>query len=443
MRKEDLKLYRWLMMHIRLLIIFIIMNILSHDVLGSEETHYKCDFDGIKTIELPLYPDRPISSKFSYRYQVIGEANPEEPTIIYLPGGPGGSSINNYHLNESKDYLIKTSLPDNETRIFIDPRTSGCNQGDEKKFPDDSLRSEYLASDVIAVIRELRLKKYILFGHSYGSQWATFIAGQAEKEGIPTPHALVLSGIIGLGKADGTLAISYNLSKEWDALREKLSEETLSILDTSTNAPLGFDSSAWALLIVKGLYKGSHYIEGKLRHVLQEQLLLLDSNDPIVLKPLTDMLKQYSPTVVRSIKSFGRGDYSDRLFEKIDCHEISPDDVNTTFSYGRIIRNPDDITCEKEVFDRPYDSGTLLTTAPIYYIAGENDPATPYTGAFYHFEHQVRSRRNFIKVPGGGHNKIGLNFPDCLDKIWNSIFQQEDLDKVLKSCKSEVELSIR
>jgi len=429
------------MRHTYLLLLLII--VLPYRVHGDEDKVYKCDFVGVKTLELPLYPDRSNSAKFSYRYQIVGETNADELTIIYLPGGPGGSSIAEYDHPKVREYAISTSLPKNKTWIFFDPRTSGCNQGDEKKFPDDSLRSEYLASDVIAVIKELGLKKYILLGHSYGSQWATFIAGQAEKEGIPTPYALVLSGVLGLGKSDGTFAIPYNLSKEWDALREKLSEESLKILDTPNNAPLGFDYTAWAVVIVKGLYKGNQYVEGKLRHLLLEQLLLLDSNDPVLLKDLTDMLKKNSPTVVKEIQALRRGDYSDRLFEKVDCHEVSPEDGHSTFSYGRIIRDPDDKTCESETFDRPYDSATMLTTAPIYYIAGENDPATPFSGAYYHFEHQVRSRRNFIKVPGGGHNKIGLIFPDCLDKIWDRIFKQEDLDTVLQECKSQVELTIR
>ncbi len=400
----------------------------------EEDEEYKCDFEGVKDLNLPLYPDKSNSPTFNFKYQIVGDLKPDDFVIIYLPGGPGGSSIADYSNAEERDYMISTALPANVPWIFFDPRTVGCNRGDEKKFPDDSLTSQYLASDVLGVIRNLGLKKYIIHGHSYGSQLATFVAGQALKEGASVPHALFLSGVLGRGEADGTFSIPYNLGKEWDLIRNEMSPKAIQILEEKS--PLGFDTDTWSRMIQRGLYRGNYLYEGKLRNILKEELAALNSDTPSELDPLLETLKSYA-------RGEGRGDYSHRLFNKVDCHEFSPADGGAIFSEGRMILDPEDTTCANDPYDRPYDSATLLTEAPIYYIAGENDPAAPYLGAYYHFEHQQMARRNFVKVPGGGHNKVGLIFPDCKDEIWAAVFDKKDLTDVLTNCDAEVELMIR
>lgn len=393
---------------------------------------YDCNFKGVRSIELPLYPERQDSPTFNYKFQIIGDLDPEKLVILDLPGGPGGTRINDYEEPHVLAAMNK-KFPESVPKIFFDPRTSGCNYGKEDIFPDDSLTSWYLAGDVIGVIKALGLKKYIIHGISYGTQWATFVAARASGGEVDLPQSVVLSGVLGLGKADGSFDTAAQLVKEWKALKKDLSPEVIRILEE--DSPLGYKSSLWVKLITWGLREGFQVLKGKYRHWLADELESLISSDENDRAALIFDLTNKSP-------SYGVKGSSDRLWKLIDCHEYSPHDGGVRFQNGELLIDPSLDDCEEKDFDRPYDSAKLLIKAPIYYVAGTNDPAAPYEGAFYHFEHQTKSHRNFVKVPGGGHNPVSNIFPDCIDKIWEAIMQKKDLTDVLPSCKAPVELLI-
>jgi pimeloyl-ACP methyl ester carboxylesterase len=399
-----------------------------------ENETYDCDFKGIRSIDVPLYPDRTDSKKFSFKYQIVGEIDPEKIVVINLPGGPGGSSINDFTIPQIRDAKARNDLPKDVPWIMIDPRTVGCNRGGEEVFPDDSLTSEYLAYDVLNVIKDLGLKKYVIYGHSYGSQAATFVAGLSYKVGINPPHALFLSGILGRGEVDGSFAIPFNMSLQWELIKASLTVDARKIIETPN--PLGIEDLRWKRLINAGLYDGYYMVNGVLTHPLMELLKGLDKPDSEERKKLTETLLR-DPTV----STLGISDFSERLFKKIDCHEFSPKDGNFIFVEGRIVMNYD--PCENEPFDRPYDAGDFEIKAPIYYLAGTADPAAPYAGARHHFESQVSAQRNFMTLNGGGHTRNGWIFQDCRDELWKAVFELKNLDSVLPNCKVQVELEIR
>lgn len=398
---------------------------------GDEE--YKCEFAGVKSLDVPVYPDRNESKTFSFKYQIVGNLNPDEIVIINLPGGPGGSSMNDYSIPQVKNARINNGLPANVPWIMIDPRTVGCNRGDENKFPDDSLTSEYLAHDVLSVIKDLKLKKYVIHGHSYGSQAATFVAGLAAEREITPPHAIFLSGILGRGEADGSFGIPFNLSLQWELIKATLSPEAQKII--SSSEPLGIEDWVWGRFIKRGLYDGYYVSQGVLKNLLIERLQSLDKPGSPEQKALIEYLNQPAGP------SYGQSDYSDRLFKKVDCHEFSPNDGGVYFENGKLIADED--PCVDDPFDRPYDSAKFEITSPIYYLAGTADPAAPYAGARHHFENQKSAQRNFMTLKGGGHTMLGWVFTDCKDAMWNAIFTQRNLDSVLNKCNVKVNLEMR
>lgn len=400
----------------------------------GEEEEYNCEFDGVKSLDVPLYPDRNDSRKFSFKYQIVGNLNPDEIVVINLPGGPGGSSMNDYSIPQLKNNRINNGLPADVPWIMIDPRTVGCNRGDENKFPDDSLTSEYLAHDVLSVVKDLKLKKYVIHGHSYGSQAATFVAGLASERGITAPHALFLSGILGRGEADGSFGIPFNLSLQWELIKATLSPEAVKII--SSAEPLGVEDWRWGRFIRRGLYDGYYISGGVLKNPLIEKLQAIDKHDSEEQKALIAFLTQDSAG-----PSLGVSDYSERLFKKVDCHEFSPNDGGVYFENGKLIADED--PCVNDPFDRPYDSAKFEITSPIYYLAGTADPAAPYAGARHHFEHQNSAQRNFMTLKGGGHTMLGWIFQDCKNELWNAIYNQKNLDGVLKSCKVNVTLEMK
>lgn len=401
--------------------------------IQTEQEEYKCEFHGVKSIDVPLYPDRNDSKTFSFKYQIVGDLNPDEIVVINLPGGPGGSSMNDFAIPQVRNARINNGLPADVPWIMIDPRTVGCNRGDEQKFPDDSLTSEYLAHDVLSVIKDLKLKKYVIHGHSYGSQAATFVAGLAAERNITAPHALFLSGILGRGEADGSFGIPFNLILQWDLIKVTLSPEAQKVLEAEK--PLGFEDWMWARFIRRGLYDGYYVSNGVLKNPFIERLKGLENPESEERKKLVEYLSQPAG------QTFGQSDYSDRLFVKVDCHEFSPNDGGVYFEKGKLIIDED--PCVNDPFDRPYDSAKFEITSPIYYLAGTADPAAPYAGARYHFENQRHAQLNFMTLNGGGHTMFGWVFQDCKNEMWNAIFNQKNLDSVLPKCSVDVKLEMR
>lgn len=426
----------------------IAIMILGLNYAFAQETNPTCELTGVKSLSLPLYPEKADSPRFDFKYQIVGNLNPEDFVLIYLPGGPGGTSIRDFDLPEVRKNHLKAGLPENITWIMIDPRSVGCNEGDEKDFPDDSLTSTHLAHDVLALIKNLGLKKYILHGHSYGSQSATFIAGLARENNAQQPHALFLSGILGKGKADGTFSIPFNLSLEWELIKQELSPKALVHLEKEH--PFEIDAEHWRYYIQRRLYWGFQYVDGELRNPFIEKLKLLESDDSKAFQSLLDEVKptENPPFLLQEKFELPRRDSfqdmhpGDRLFAKIDCHEFSPADGYVNFSFGKLVFDEASDPCKDEPYDRPYDSADFEIESPIYYLAGTNDPAAPYEGAVHHFENQNQTRRNFMTVPRGAHSMLGYIFPDCKDDMWKAIYELKDLTEVMPKCAIKVDLKI-
>ncbi len=404
----------------------------NEEPLSSKPT-YECNFEGIRSLDIPLYPDRENSPKVNYKYQIIGDFDPEKLLLVYLPGGPGRSSINDYADPDVLKKKTNSGVPKGLPYLFIDPRTVGCNWGDEETYPDDSLRSDYLASDVLAVLKELKVKKYIIWGHSYGSQAATFVAGQAEKGEGPRPNAILLSGVLGRGEADGSFAMKEQFKLEWNLIKPQLKPETIELL--KLEEPLGYKSRVWENMISEAMKAGSilrNFSDAppRFEHPLLTRLKNFETGNSVSLFWILDA---YAAPVVPSRNVSHR---SARLFDNVDCKEFSPHDNGFYFENAEFVDNPYYLNCESKPFDRPYDSAKLLTSSPIYYIIGTNDPAAPYKGAQYHYENQTRSHRNVIEFKGSGHVVMGDVLWDCQDKLWESILKLEDLTEPLKTCKA-------
>ena len=84
---------------------------------------------------------------------------------------------------------------------------------------------------------------------------------------------------------------------------------------------------------------------------------------------------------------------------------------------------------------RLYDSREWQIPVPIYYIQGEQDPATPLAGALYHYENQIQAKKTFIKVPEGGHNPLSYGLDDCYESLLKAILLQSDLGEALGRCQ--------
>lgn len=348
--------------------------------------------NGIESISRPVFLVNQ-STAFSYKFRYL-KGTLDAPVVIFLPGGPGQSSINSFDPRIDSSYGY----------IQTDPRGVGCNN---VAMPLEAISSETLASDVIAVIEHLKLENYILYGISYGTALATRIAFEAAKKGIRPPRALVLEGV--LSKAFGLHEAEFNYSSAWEKVRLSLPKDVLQVLSEDP-PPLGLQPSQWALWI-KGMLS-----LGKLpsNSFSLESILALLKGTVAERETLKNLIAGSDGP---SLEEF-------RVYKQIACRELYETDYWSTFSGGKIV--PDYVSedaCRDTALTQPIDVKAWPFQGTIYYFSGQQDPATPPYMAKYHFDNQPLARKYLIEVQEGGHNSLKVNLSDCAGKIWAEILQ--------------------
>jgi hypothetical protein len=74
--------------------------------------------------------------------------------------------------------------------------------------------------------------------------------------------------------------------------------------------------------------------------------------------------------------------------------------------------------------DHPYDARNFPLHTPIYYVAGQDDPLTPYARAAYDFTVQTLAQRTFILLgTGAGHDPLDtqLGVLGTANKFWDAV----------------------
>ncbi len=403
-------------MHKVMFLFFIIsfsINISANESLSSlcsEENH-------INTITRPISTTNMNLGTFEYKYRYLRSKNSTAPVIIFLPGGPGQSSIS----------LDDPRHNDSHGFIQTDPRGVKCNRF-FGKIPDSAINTQTLSLDIIEIIKELNLKNYILYGVSYGTVLATKVAFEIEQLNIAAPKAIVLEGVV--GKAESHLQIEKNYSRRWEEVKKHLNSTSLNIL-SNVKLPFGIDSTRWALFIKSLLNFGK------------------TPNNDISLKSLLNLLsssKEQQDILKKLVKDLSQGPNEDeyRLYKLIACSEIYDKDFATILENGYLVRDfSKDDNCADVPFSQPVDVANWPIRSKIYYFSGTKDVATPIKWARYHFNKQIISlKRIFITVKDGGHNPLKVNLSDCKSNIWGSILENSDIFKALNTCILQTEIKI-
>jgi proline iminopeptidase len=368
---------------------------------------------GVMTVERPMFPDRADSPAFGFSFKVHPGTDPDAPTVIYLPGGPGQAGI-----TAERDPSL---VPAAYTLIQTDPRGVGCNApASADHYPDDYYQTMHFATDVLAIVEHLELDDYILYGVSYGTVLATVTASMAEAEGIKPPQALVLEGVVGQPFKDGEVEAPYQL--EWRAIRDRLPENIRSQL-MSEPLPLGLSAEEWGAGITTMLSVGMLQLEGTYAEALLYNLLPEATEEQRA--GLRELVLQLGHS---DIDAFGM-----RLHEVVACHEITETNFRAMkLENGELVRT--EAYCTSDPVDLPYVAGEWPVTAPIYYFNGTNDPNTPMWQAQVHYEAQTTAERHFVAISGGGHNPLIFNLDDCKPDIWAAIDAGTGFDEAIGRC---------
>lgn len=375
-----------------------------------------CNSEAVQIIDRPLLPVKN-SPTFKYRFSKSLREDPNAPIIIFVPGGPGQTSMD-----------MALSYPNEFAIVRTDPRGVGCNQN--SALSDKSLTSDQIANDIVSIVRELKPKHYFIHAISYGTIPATIAAAKIQNSNLPSPDAVILEGVV--GRAFAKDEYYQGILNSWKTLKATLPQDVLTKIN-SPNIPFGLNSSQWAAGLSSILAYGILPDE---QNFARDQLLMLGkqaSNLPLLEARIRSQIKV--PTAEKT-----------KVYQTIACHEIVPDVRDVKFDYdfknGDLVISSLDL-CKGIVFDRPFDSRKYQTKTPIYYFSGGLDPVTPQSQARFHFAGQT-GPRTFISVPRGGHAALSVNLGDCSDNIWISLLsgQQGSFKAALGTCHFAGELKI-
>jgi pimeloyl-ACP methyl ester carboxylesterase len=388
----------------------------------------QCPFANVITCDLPIYWDRPGLQTFPYSFQIqpATEPSPEPiPIGIVINGGAGAPSIGKGP---------GAVFPPTFHVIYTDVRGVGCNIGDpEHPYPTDMFTTEYFSRDVLAVVRFLLLTDYFLFGVSYGTVQATVMANIAWNEGIQTPRALILEGILGLWSINAQEVVDYNY--QWNHAKTLLPASVVSSFETEEN-PYGIPASDWMTLLAQTLNDG-FFPE---RNGNSTVYYLYRLGNPLTRPGAIARINQKIAEIEAGYKP-----ETARLARILHCTETAGSIYKKALVNGQIVNTGPDL-CPPNVFVRPYDSRDYPVNVPIYYFEGSRDPNTSPANADHHFDYQTQTTRAFTTVLGGGHTDLSdaLRQLGCRPAIFTAIARNPlGLADALRQCNWYLEFKYK
>jgi proline iminopeptidase len=388
-----------------------------------------CSPDGICQIKRPLTQ---LGFKtFKYKFK-IKKGEPGYPTIIFIPGGPGDTSMN-------RDSLIE--VPHEYTVIFTDPRGAGENTLPINANLSKAVTSERIASDITSIVKTMKLQNYIIYGTSYGTVPATIAASKLSKIKKYAPKALVLSGTVGhsmTGESDGVPTYLTSMISEWNQIRDNLSKTDKNEFDKK------IEKALQDKIIARGDFGAFIQIQLILRSSGTENNLLLAIITDLARKNQSEVnstLKIYIKNITQMINS------DDEIHRILSCQEIVPNIIaysqDVIYQGGLLPNKAARSYCDGLTFKHSYDSAKYQVRAPIFYFQGAHDPAVSTALAKYHFANQKTDQKVFVLTPDDGHLPLSHSLLHCMPQIWISIFSgaAQKTDDIARNCQSPAALS--
>jgi pimeloyl-ACP methyl ester carboxylesterase len=385
----------------------------SFDVFADKNSCPAFD-SSIRTLTLP-------HENIEYKYRYLKYIDSSSPVIIFLPGGPGSTSI-------------QRDLPDlfrhGFSYIQIDPRGVGCNRHIKN---NQSLTSKDLANDVLEIVKKEKINKYILHGISYGTMVATITAALSEERAdVPSPIAVVLEGTLGRRVLDSEENAA--LIKEWSKYKKQAPQEVLNFYKNVV-PHLDVDSKDFASFITTMLSVG------RIPRFSDQYFLDLEIISWLAFPD--EFRKQKIEERIRSITKEEPEELIE-LYRKIACDEFISSKYDPIFENNDLVLKPSlDSWCKGISVIEPYESSLYQIPSPIYYFNGTNDPITPLWQANYHFEGQKKSPYKVsINVIDGGHNPLDINLRDCMIETWLALTKEQSLNQDFFDLKCSMKVNV-
>jgi|GEM_PF-1954157 len=358
----------------------------------------------------------PDAAKFAYTVELRPPATPDLPVVVFLPGGPGSTSIGSNSL-----------FPPNWGVMNTDPRGVGCNAYAGDIVPERFYDSDVFAADVVTAIERTRTTKVILFGLSYGTLLATKVAAALNAKGFTGVHAVVLEGVLG---RPFTTAVppQQEYLRQWKNLRATFTPDERKAFDAGN--PAGIDDALWGRYLMTWLPAATYYDPrsmGLVNPVHAAAKAVVTTLTGGALDPILAQVRNPDQPLPENKK---------RLYRNIACREISNlvSFVDVRFEKGVLSIDRSDDVCAGLPLSRPFDAAAHPFRYDTYYFQGGTDPATPPWQGQYHASVNTRAKRTVVVATRAGHNPLSLSMNDCRQKVWEAIDTKTALDAVLGTC---------
>ncbi len=193
--------------------------------------------------------------------------------------------------------------------------------------------------------------------------------------------------------------------------------------------PFDIEPQVWAAYLEVNLAHGwtpgpdRNMLESDLSWLLSDKLMsLLD--DPGSADFAHQTIADFRKLVEAMARQLTGGDSaSSRLYRVVGGREIfekvAGPGADFTYAGGKLVPLPMDFF-EPGTLVNPFDSANYSITAPIYYIQGGRDPATPLWQAQYHFSTQIHAARHLLIIPEAVHEPTKA-ISDGLEGLWKEM----------------------
>jgi pimeloyl-ACP methyl ester carboxylesterase len=321
---------------------------------------------------------------------------PKAGTVVYLCGGPA-TCVDRDHQNVPLNFEIVTF-----DYLGLGENTLGPAQ-------PELLSLESQATAVQKIVEAFHLDRYIIYGQSFGTVVATMAASQIGKsKSTPQPQSVILEGVSTARRLWNLNGYQTTADRTWSLLTTQEKAEFQKKLAETKKKLAPRDAPYLEVILTQKLWHGPV----QTAQALKDWMSLA----------LKERLKQVHEMVPELKKPELRYDAYTRMYNASACQAM-PGKIRKKPMrfFNNLIRSPygNRDFCECRTIARNYDPKNFQIRAPILYINGEYDPATPMSMANYHYQSQKTSAaKTLVSVKDGGHFSTIYELASCIDLIY-------------------------
>lgn len=338
----------------------------------------------LSSLSLPAFAENQDSPAFSLYFWTQKPLNSDLPTLALIPGGPGQT----FH-------ELEWVHNDDINLLYFDPRGMGCSTptNDSLINNPEFYSAKRIAQDLEQLRKHLKIAKWSVYGHSYGTIPASIYASMFPD----SVENLLLEGTVLKGGKD----FWYSKARRslLDTILQKTSpnlQEKILSLDKNNLHSVWFSQT-----LLDSLPQG--YNKESFEKRLTQNY---KSNQKKTFTPQLRQPKDLNPY------------FSSKAHLILSCKELAADQFSPQrlfYFEGNFFDFVKDSTYQKWCQEWPLQNDTYdaknfpIKITTTFYFQGEYDYLTPQEESFEHYKNNQSQHKYFFSLKNGGHNPFSLS----------------------------------